>query len=247
MKKVLALLLCFTLFFCCCACGEKDELLDGEEVVYESGNTSLPVSSDESSTQETGKEDEKVFDTGMNLVQSGDVIYPDISLVYYYASIAYKDIVYSSFSYDKQLGSIPIKVGNSTKNYWCVNDPRFDSVAELEEHLKAFFTEECLATFYNPSRFTDYKGKLYAVVGTSVKDSTYAGCSFKLTKQTNKRIFFEGTAYHYKSMEGVDITKPTFTVAPADKSIYNTRTVEFVLELAEDNRNWRFSKFDILG
>ena len=191
---------------------------------------------------------EEGFNTGMQLVDGKGVYYfPNINETYEYAAKIYADLLKFTFSYDEQLGVYEIVKDGSTGYYWRVNDSRFDSVAELERYLDVFFTKDCQKTFYDPSRFIDHNGHLYASIGAVADSNTYAGCSFKLTKQTTKRIFFEGTAYYYKSPEEVDNEQPLFTAAPADASKYETKTYEFELIINEEGTSWQFSKFAYLG
>lgn len=269
MKRLFAILLCFTMLFSFVGC-KDDELLEDEEVLFDINSTDSSVVSDNSSSSSEASsnvdssadvsssekieesnsssqtEQEDKFDIGINLVQSGDVYFPDINETYKYASEIYRDIVNSTFSYDEDLGTYQIEKNGSVGNYWRVNDPRFDSVAELEEYLDGFFTDECQKTFYDPSRFVDYNGHLYASVGVVAFDPTYAGCSFLLTKQTTERIFFDGTAYYYKSYDDIDLSKPLFMVEPENKDKYNTRTVSFVLQATEDGNNWQFAQFELI-
>lgn len=270
MKKILALLLCCIVMATFSSCKKDDKLLEGEEVLFDITSTDTKASSDDSltsdetssneessennsSAQSSGEDNtssqqpqEDKIDTGMNLVDSGVSYIPDINEKYKYASEIYKDLINSTFSYDEDLGAFEIKRDDSVGYYWRVNDDRFDSVAELEAYLDFYFTDECQKTFYDPLKFIDHDGHLYAVVGIVAQDPTYAGCSFKLTKQTNMRIFFECTAYHYKSFEEIDTSKPHFTTAPKDTSIYNTRTVSFVLQITEDGTNWQFTQFGLV-
>lgn len=268
MKKLLAFLLCYILIFSLSAC-KKDKLLKGEEVLYDIDSASSDISSEESSSPlseatdssqkvdsssavssvskpTANKPQEEVFDTGMQLV-GGGAHFPNINESYKYAAEIYEDIINFTFSYDEQLGSTEIVKNGSTGYYWRVNDDRFDSVAELETYLDAFFTKECQKTFYNPSRFIDYNGRLYASLGVTAGSPTYAGCSFKLTKQTTKRIYFTGTAYYYKTDEEIDATKKPFTLAPADPSKYLTKTVDFEMQITDDGNSWLFTKFGYLG
>ncbi|MEE0946676.1 MAG: DL-endopeptidase inhibitor IseA family protein [Acutalibacteraceae bacterium] len=226
------------------ASSEATESTDGTETDSSavSENNSSTVSS--ATTEETSEEEK--FDTGMQLVQSGGIYFPDINETYKYAAEIYRDIVNSTFSYDEDLGVYEIEKDGSVGNYWRVNDSRFDSVAELEEYLDAFFTKECQETFYEPSRFIDYNGHLYAVVGVVATDPTYAGCSFKLTKQTTKRIFFECTGYYLKSYDDIDPSQPLLTAAPENLDKYNTRTVSFVLQATEDGMSWQFTQFGLV-
>lgn len=274
MKKLFAILLCFIMLFSFVGC-KDDELLEDEEVLFDitSSNTessSLPsdTSSDETDSSETEggasegedasqeetssvdasaqPENEDKLDTGMNLVQLEGIYFPDLNETYKYASEIYRDIVNSTFSYDEDLGVYEIVKDGSVGYYWRVNDERFDSVEELEAYLDAFFTDECQKTFYDPSRFIDHNGHLYAVVGVTATDPTYAGCSFTLTKQTTRRIYFDCTGYYYKTYEEIDTSKPHFTTAPEDASKYNTRTVSFVLQSTEDGNNWQFTQFGLV-
>ncbi len=273
MKRLLAFLLCITLIFALSAC-KKDKLLEGEEVLFDINSTASTSSEEASSTDSStaassssqsesssqassntssnskptvSVPEEEIFETGMELVSSGGVYFPDINRSYKYAAEIYADLKNFTFSYDEQLGSFEIVKDGSTGYYWRVNDDRFDSVAELERYLDAFFTKECQKTFYDPTRFIDYNGHLYASLGTVADSQTYAGCSFKLTKQTTKRIYFTGTAYYYKNINDADPSKLLFTIAPADTSKFTTRTVEFEMQSTEDGMNWQFTKFGYLG
>lgn len=275
MKKLIAFFLIFALIFSFAGCKE-DELFENEEVLFDiasSDNESASLPSDtssdgtdsseaeggdseneDSSQEETSSVDasaqpesnEDKLDTGMQLVQSGGIYFPDINEMYKYAFEIYRDILNSTFSYDEDLGVYEIVKDGSVGYYWRVNDKRFDSVAELEAYLDAFFTDECQKTFYDPSRFVDHNGHLYAVVGVVAQDPTYAGCSFTLTKQTTKRIFFDCTGYYYKSLEEIDTSVPHFTTAPEDVSKYNTKTVSFVMQSTEDGMNWQFTQFGLV-
>lgn len=212
-----------------------------------SSNTSSDTSSSTTSSKPVQNTNTKeLIDTGISLIQSGGIYFPDVNERYTYASEIYNDLVRYTFSVDEGLGVKEIKVNGSTGYYWRVNDERFRSVAELKAYLNTLFTPECQKTFFDEKRFVDYEGKLYASMG-AVANSTYAGCSFKLTKQTTKRIYFTGTAYYYKTIEEVDPSKPLFTTAPADASKYLTRTVEFEMQSTEDGMNWQFTKFGYLG
>ncbi|MBE6729531.1 MAG: hypothetical protein E7568_04795 [Ruminococcaceae bacterium] len=273
MKKFLALFLCLILMLFVTACKE-DELLEGEEVIFDINSTVSETSSVESSTVESSSETssttesttsntssatsssttssqteqtvntKNIIDTGIKLVQSDGIYFPDINECYTYASEIYEDLVRFTFSVDEELGVKEIKVNGSTGYYWRVNDERFRNVAELKKYLDAFFTPECQKTFFDEKRFVDYDGKLYASMG-AVADSTYAGCSFKLTKQTTKRIFFTGTAYFYKTPEEIENKEP-FTTVPANPEKYTTKTVEFVLVVNDEGSSWRFSQFGLL-
>lgn len=266
MKRLLALLLSLALIFAFTGCkDDEDKLLEGEEILFDvnsttgtsaevSSNTDTSsdtsasegdTSSEQSSSTDSSSEEGKL-DTGMNLIQSGGLYFPDINSLFEVAEEIYSDLVHSTFSYDKDLGVHEIKINGSYGHYWRVNDDRFDSVAELEAYLDALFTKECQKTFYDPKRFVDYKGHLYAVVGTYQPLPTYAGRSFKLTKQTTKRIFFEVTGYYYKTYEEIDTTKPLLTTAPEDPSIYNTKTVAYTMQVSEDGMGWRFTKFGLV-
>ncbi len=235
----------------------SDEVISNETSSGES--SSSESSSSESSSSEASSSgtsdlnptvntpEEDVFDTGMELVSGGGVYFPDINRYYTYAAEIYADLKNFTFSYDEQLGSFPIVIDGSMGYYWRVNDDRFDSVADLENYLNSLFTEECKNTFYDPTRFIDYEGHLYASIGAVADNYTYAGCSFVLTKQTTKRILFTGTSYSYKNYEEVDSEVPLFTTVPEDVSKYLTRTVDFEMQVSEDGMSWRFSKFGYIG
>ncbi len=271
MKRLIVFLLIFALVFSFAGC-KDDKLLENEEVLFDitssnTDNSSIP--SDTSSTESESTEEKntpsenssqdtssgvssepvnngEIIDTGMNLVQSGGIYFPDINETYKYAYEIYRDIVNSTFSYDEDLGVYEIVKDGSVGYYWRVNDTRFDSVEELESYLDSFFTDECQKTFYDPSRFVDHNGHLYAIVGVVAQDPTYAGCSFTLTKQTKRRIYFDCTGYYYKTYEEIDASQPLFTTVPENPEKYNTKTVSFVLQSTEDGMNWRFTQFELI-
>lgn len=244
MKKFAAFLLCLVLVLALCSCNNQG-LLEGEEVVYDSVSDTSEGA--DTSSQETVGGDAQATDQGLNASLKGDTSsIPDLDALYATAADIYGDLVNYTFSYDNALGDYEFTVNGSTANYYRVNDERFFTKTELEEYLDTLFTEKCQKTFYQPDRFLDRSGKLYAIVGSSGENPKYAGYSLKLTKQTNKRIFLEGTGYYHKSFDTVDTSKPIFKKAPSDSSIYNTVKVEFVL-LLSDNGNWLFDQFGFIG
>lgn len=251
---------------------EADNNYSGEtsssETSLSSSDESTSISSDTSSNsqfsdvtssekqEETSSEDKKpvqngvaedTFDMGIKLFECDGIYFPDINETYKYAAEIYADLINFTFDYDEQLGSYEIKIDNSVGYYWRVNDTRFNSVARLENYLDAYFTKDCQKTFYNAKRFVDHEGKLYASIGGVAGSETYAGCSFKLTKQTTRRICFTGTAYYYKSADEIEPETPYFTLAPKDPSKYDTKTVEFELQSSEDGMTWLFTKFGYIG
>jgi hypothetical protein len=243
MKKLLALFICGVIILSFAGC-KKDET-QTEEVLFDINSaTSAPaVTVPEGENAETSSDS----NMGMDLVKTEDMYLPDISESYNRAAKIYADLKNFTFSYDVYLGSFEIKQNNSVGYYWRVNDERFDSVAKLEAYLDAYFTKDCQKSFYDPKRFIDHEGKLYASIGGVAESPNFAGYSFKLTKQTTKRICFTGTAYYYKSMEGVDTTQPIFTGVPKDVSKFDTANVEFEMLISDDGTSWKFSKFGYLG
>lgn len=225
---------------------------NSESSVGNSGSAGSDLSSLDSSSHDDEKPVQndavvETFDTGMKLFECDGIYFPDINETYKYAAEIYADLINFTFGYDEQLGSYEIKIDNSVGYYWRVNDTRFDSVARLENYLDAYFTKDCQKTFYNAKRFIDHEGKMYASIGGVAGSETYAGCSFKLTKQTTRRICFTGTAYYYKSPDEVNPDEPFFTTEPKDVSKYDTKTVEFELQSSEDGMTWLFTKFGYIG
>lgn len=267
MKKLVLFVLAFALILSFAGCKKEESAaeenpFEGEEVLFDiavDGDLSSSADSDasnseesdsseesqESSKDESGSsDDKKTGGTGLELVKADGYYFPDIDQLYEPAAKIYYEITSGNLPVDWDMGRYEFTVDGSTNTYWRISDSRFDSVEELEKYLHAYFTEDFVKTFYNSSLFYDYEGHLYAVTGVSGENVLFAGCEFKLTKQTTRRVFFSCTSYFYKSLEDVPAERTTFEKAPEDTSKFNTKTVEFVLESDESGYNWRFSKFE---
>ncbi len=265
MKRFLAVILILSLCGCFASCKEKanDPFID-EEVIYEIGKQSdvaepsktQPVT-DGGSSGETSESSENPTDTSsavspapqekdpMQLVTGGEVAFPYVPDLYIPASEIYSQLTRGNVNIDVGLGSFQIEKNGSMGTYYRTNDARFDSVKELEDYLKQFFTDECIKTFYKPERFVDYKGHLYSVRSTEYDDYLFAGSGFTLTKQTTMRIMFNMTGYYFKAPAEVKKDHTIFNVAPEDDSVYNKTTADFVLEYHKvgNYNKWLFSKF----
>ena len=200
---------------------------------------SVTEQNDGSSVEDNEKE--KV--TGIELIQADGIYFPEIDDLYIPAAKIYYELTSGNLPVDWDLGRYEFTVDGSTNTYWRISDSRFDSVAELEAYLNAYFTEDFIETFYNPSLFYDYNGHLYAVTGVSGDNILFAGCEFKLTKQTTMRVMFDCVSYFFKSPEEIPEEHTVFNEAPEDASMFNSSTVSFTLEVDESGHNWRFSQF----
>lgn len=237
---------------------ESEDILESESGEESSSETSEDTqqdnseteSSDSSSPQKPSTQDKdsdtqkKDKITGIELIKMDGHYFPEIDDLYVPAAQIYYELTSGNLPVDWDMGRYEFTVEGSTNTYWRISDSRFDSVAELEAYLNAYFTEDFIKTFYDASLFHDHEGHLYAVTGVSGDNILYAGCEFKLTKQTTKRIFFDCISYFYKYLEEIPAENKPFNKAPKDTSKYNSKTVSFVLEVDESGYNWKFSKFD---
>ena len=252
-KKIISLMLCLVMLFSFAGCNDVEELIDpfiDEVVVFDINSPDSTSSISDSSSSQEGEVPpegaEESSSATMSVVDIG-IVTPDVEALYDYAYQLYNDIVTYNIGIDEGLGSFNLTINGSAGTYYRVNDKRFTSAADLDKKLKEIFTEECLKTFYDPYRYVDYEGKFYTVVGISDNNMLYAGRSYKLTKQTTMRVFFDITEYNFKKYEDIPKEYTPFTVAPEDVSAYNANVVSFVLEMAENKIDWRFSKFGKVG
>ncbi len=249
-KKVLAFCLCCLLILSLSAC--KKDRFEDEETITPPPETS--ASENAPTTEETPAGEGGETANKPTSTTSADNSYPikitssealsaaQLNGNFKDAARIYTELSYNCVPVDWDLGPKQIKKDGSTNTYFRVSDSRFDSVAELEKYINQFFTADCIKTFYKPENFIDYEGHLYAISGTGGDDTWLAGCVFKVTKQTTMRVFFTADVYTYKKIEDKQNAE-IFTVAPADASQYNIKSVEYVYEISADKQNWKFSKF----
>lgn len=231
---------------------EESSSVEGE--TEESEDTTVDASQSQSSEEQKPEEADKPVNntsetknkekvTGIELIEVDGVYFPEVDDLYVPAAKVYYELTSGNLPVDWDLGRFEFTVEGSTNTYWRMSDSRFDSVEELESYLKAYFTEDFIKTFYDPSLFHDHNGHLYAVTGVSGDNILFAGREFKLTKQTTKRIMFDCVSYFYKSPEEIPADRVLFSKVPEDVSAFNTSTVSFVLEVDESGFNWKFSEF----